>query len=361
MAQEQSTIGYQEALPPRRLGDRPLPVRVAIHILHFVRTKPLAGFGALIVLTILCFGAFAELIERHPPNQIIRTAASACAPHEIDDPRVVCFSPELHEQALQDPTVRLNYPSSRFQEGLGEGVTLSLAMPSRDHWLGTDQRGRDVWSRIVHGSRLALLVGAGAATIALLFGTIFGVVSAYFGGWVDMIIQRCTDALFAFPPLILLLIFAQVVPEPNKYWTTLALGIIGIASVVRIARSAVLTAREEVYVLAARTIGADDRRIMFRHIFPNITAPLIVIFTVSIGGYILAEAGLAFLGLSDPQAISWGRMIDQGRQLGPAHPYLALFVGTALTLTVLGFNLLGDGLRDALDPRLRGASGRPGF
>lgn len=360
MAQQEGAIGLQEPLSPR-LRDRPFPVRAAVQIARFARTKPLAGFGGAIVLVFLFFAAFAEFIERHPPGAVVRTAPQTCEPHQLEDPNVVCFSPELYEEALQDPTVRLNYPSSRFQEGLGEGVVSSLETPSGAHWLGTDQRGRDVWSRVVHGSRLALLVGAGAATIALFMGSFFGVISAYFGGWVDMIIQRFTDALFAFPPLILLLIFAQVVPEPNKYWTTIALGIIGTASVVRIARSAVLTAREEVYVIAARTVGATDRRIMIRHILPNITAPLIVIFTVSIGGYILAEAGLAFLGLSDPEEVSWGRMIDQGRRLGPANPGLALYVGTALTLTVLGFNLLGDGIRDALDPRLRGSGGRPGF
>ena len=131
--------------------------------------------------------------------------------------------------------------------------------------------------------------------------------------------------------------------------------------VVRISRSAVLAVKEDVYVLAARTVGASNTRIMVRHILPNIFSPIIVIFTSLIGGFILAEATLAFLGLGDPVAVSWGRMVNEGRQLGPAKPLMALFVGLALTFTVLGFNLAGDALRDVLDPRLRGRGGRAGF
>ncbi len=152
-----------------------------------------------------------------------------------------------------------------------------------------------------------------------------------------------------------------VVADPTLYWITLSLGILGIAQVVRIVRSAVLSTREEVYVTAAKTVGASDIRIMARHIFPNITAPIIVVFTSTIGVYILAEATLGFLGLSDPTRPSWGKMVEEGRRQGTGEPLMALFVGGALTLTVLGFNLAGDALRDVLDPRLRGRGGRPGF
>jgi peptide/nickel transport system permease protein len=133
------------------------------------------------------------------------------------------------------------------------------------------------------------------------------------------------------------------------------------AGVVRITRSAVLAAKEDVYVLAAKTVGATDLRIMVRHVLPNVFSPIIVVFTSAIGAYILAEAGLAFIGLGDPVAISWGKMVNEGRLLGPAKPTMALFVGLALTFTVLGFNLAGDALRDVLDPRLRGRGGRAGF
>jgi peptide/nickel transport system permease protein len=176
-----------------------------------------------------------------------------------------------------------------------------------------------------------------------------------------MAFQRLADAFQAFPPFILLLLFTQTVDNPSQYFLAFVLGIVGMASVQRITRSAVLAAREDVYVLAARTIGATDQRVMLRHILPNIFSPIIVVFTSAIGAYILAEAGLAFIGLGTAQAISWGKMVNEGRAMGPANPWMALFVGMALSLTVLGFNLVGDALRDVLDPRLRGRSGRAGF
>jgi peptide/nickel transport system permease protein len=239
--------------------------------------------------------------------------------------------------------------------------TLNSAPPSRDHWLGTDLSGRDLYSRIIHGARLALIIGLGASMVAVLFGTIGGVVSAYFSGATDFSIQRVVDAFQAFPPFILLLLFTQTVDHPSQYFLAFVLGLVGMANVQRITRSAVLTAKEDVYVLAARTIGATDTRVMTRHILPNILSPIIVVFTGALGAYILAEAGLAFIGLGDATAISWGRMVNEGRLLGPAKPLMALFVGMALSLTVLGFNLAGDALRDVLDPRLRGRSGRAGF
>jgi peptide/nickel transport system permease protein len=160
--------------------------------------------------------------------------------------------------------------------------------------------------------------------------------------------------MLAFPALILLLLFVQVVPNPTVWTITLALGIVGVAQSLRIVRSAVLTAREEQYVTAAQVIGASDRRIMFRHILPNIVAPTIVIFTISIGAYILSESTLAFIGLGDPVAPSWGKELNEGRQLLSAKPFLSIFPGLAIMFTVLGYNLAGDALRDVLDPRLRG-------
>ncbi|HMO54419.1 MAG TPA: ABC transporter permease, partial [Tepidiformaceae bacterium] len=169
------------------------------------------------------------------------------------------------------------------------------------------------------------------------------------------------DTLQAFPPLILLLLFGQVVANPTLQWNTLSLGILGIANSSRVVRSAVLAAREEVYVMAARTVGATDLRVMGRHIFPNITAPIIVTFTSSIGLYILVEATLAFLGLGDPTRISWGKMVEEGRRNGVSDPWMAFVVGMALTITVLGFNLAGDALRDVPDPRVRGRAARGAF
>jgi peptide/nickel transport system permease protein len=290
---------------------------------------------------------FAPLVSRYDPNR----AFSHPNPG---------FDPQLYQESLSDPTVKLKniaHPEKFIQ---GDVFDQNEGM-STAHWLGTDPLAHDTWARIVYGARLSLFVGIGGALFACTVGTILGLSSGYFGGWIDDLLMRFTDALFTFPPLILLLLIVQVVDKPNKWWITFALGILGIASVVRIVRSTVLSAREEVYVLAAQSIGASDLRIMLRHILPNILAAVIVVFSISIGGYILAEAGLAFIGLGDPVAISWGKMLDQGRQYGVSAPLFAFWVGMAITLSVLGFNLAGDAVRDMFDPRLRGRGGRPGF
>lgn len=329
---------------PRSLSDRALPYRWFVHSKRFMLGKPLGAFGVIIIALLIVAAAFADLL----------------APYGADDsffgPNPE-YDPELADQALDDPTVRLTNPSIVFEET----VPLRAVTPTWEHPLGTTHQGRDLLSRIIYGSQLALLVGVGASAIAAFFGVVLGVISAYFAGLADIIIQRFVDSLQAFPALILLLLITQIVENPNKYWIMLALGVVGVAPVIRIVRSAVLVTREEQFVIAARVVGASDRRIMARHILPNIVAPIIVIFTISIGVYILAEATLSFLGFGDATAVSWGKMVNEGRQLGAGNPWMALFVGLALTITVLAFNLAGDALRDALDPRLRGGGGRPGF
>jgi ABC-type dipeptide/oligopeptide/nickel transport system permease subunit len=330
----------------RSVSDRPMLVRWWISFASFMTRKPLGAFGVVLIVFVVFVALSAPLIQRYDRDRIFESVNPA-------------YDPKLAEAAQADPMVRLQHPPEVFVKG---GL-IGPQAPSSEHWLGTDKYGRDFYSRIVWGSQLSLLVGIGASLIAVTFGLVFGVVSAYFGGIVDLILQRLTDAMLAFPALILLLLFVQVVENPNKYWTTLALGIVGIAQVVRIVRSAVLSARQEQYVMAAEVVGASDTRIMVRHILPNIMAPTIVIFTISIGAYILAETTLAFIGLGDPIAPSWGKMLNEGRQLVSVSgkEYLSIFPGVAIMLCVLGFNLAGDALRDVLDPRLRGRGGRAGF
>jgi peptide/nickel transport system permease protein len=329
----------------RSLSDRPFAMRALIQSQRFMLNKPLGGFGVFLIFLVVFGALFADVIQRYDPETLFSQG----------NPK---FDPEIAARAETDPNVKLQYPSEIWQKG---DQPLRAEGPSSGHWLGTDTLGRDLYSRIVHGTRTAMTVGLGAAIIAVLAGVLIGLATAFFGGLVDFIGQRFVDTFQAFPPLIILLLFNQVVAEPNVWVNTISLGIVGIANIVRIVRSSVLAAREEVYVLAASTIGASDARIMLRHILPNIMAPIIVIFTSSIGLYILAEATLAFLGLGDPVRPSWGKMVEEGRRLGPAAPLMALFVGGALALAVLGFNLAGDALRDVLDPRLRGRGGRTGF
>lgn len=343
MAQQQAVIEQPTAPAYRSRSDRPTVVRWTLAFLSFFKDKPLGGFGALLIILMISVAFLAPVIQRYDPNQIFETPNPA-------------FDPAIAARAEVDPNVKLLYPPEKYTRG---GI-IGPAAPSAAHWFGTDKYGRDLYSQVVHGAQLSMLVGIGSALIAVISGLFFGMISAYFGGWIDMLIQRATDALLAFPALILLLLFVQVVKQPNKYYITLALGIVGISQVVRIVRSSVLTARQEQYVMAGQVIGASDTRIMIRHILPNIMAPTIVIFTISIGAYILAEASLSFIGLGDPVAISWGKMLNQGRTL-VTKPWLSVIPGAAIMLAVLGFNLAGDALRDVLDPRLRGRGGNSGF
>ncbi len=319
------------------------PVRAVRALKNFVVQKPLGGFGVALIVLVILVAFLAPFIQRYEPDEVF----------VVDNP---AYDAELAEKSLTDRSIRFQYPPEKFEQT----VVASVTGVSATHWLGTDTAGRDVYSRMVWGAQLSLLVGVGAALIAIALGTLLGTISAYFGGAVDMVIQRITDTLQAFPALILLLLFLQVVENANKYHMTLALGIVGIAAVIRVVRSAVLRTRAELYIEAARVVGATDARVMVRHILPNIMAPTIVIFTISIGSYIVAEASLAFIGFGDPAAISWGKMVNEGRKLFPASYTMSLVAGGAITLTVLGFNLAGDALRDVLDPRMRGA-GRGGY
>ncbi len=229
---------------------------------------------------------------------------------------------------------------------------LDLSNPTRAHLLGTDERGRDLLTRVLHGARRSMLLGFGAAAIATILGAILGVVSGYFGGIVDLIIQRLVDAFIAFPPLLFLLLLLQT-GESTVPRMIVALSFLNIFGVSRVVRSATLAVRNDVYVEAARVVGAQPPRIVFRHVLPNVFAPIIIIFSTTIGGAILAESTLAFLGLAPPGP-SWGAMVNNGRQFFASAPILVAVGGGALTLTVLAFNIFGDALRDVLDPRLRG-------
>jgi peptide/nickel transport system permease protein/oligopeptide transport system permease protein len=293
----------------------------------------------------MVFVAFsAGWIERYPPDQVF----------SIPNPD---YDPVLAEKAKTDAFIRLQYPPEKFIES-GRIVPQN---PSAGHWLGTDLAGRDLYSRIVHGAARSLGIGLGGALFVLCAGMVFGVTSAYFGGAVDLVIQRFTDALMAFPGLVLLLLIIQIVQEPNEFHLMFALGVGGLAPMIRIIRGIVLTIRQEPYVLAAQVVGATDLRVMVRHVIPQIIPLIMIGVAISIGGLILAESSLSFLGQGSTTAISWGQMVNDGRKLLPASPAMSLVSGGAIAITVLGFNLVGDALRDVLDPRMRGRGSRTGF
>ncbi len=235
-------------------------------------------------------------------------------------------------------------------------VSVSLEPPSPAHWLGTDDLGRDVLSRTIWGSRISLSVGLIAVAIGLGVGVSLGLVAGYLGGLVDLLTMRFIDALLAFPALILAIsITAALGPQLQN--AMIAIGVVAIPLYARLTRGQVLAAREREYVLAARTIGASPRRIVLRHIFPNITNPLVVQATLSIAFAILAEATLSFLGLgAQPPTPTWGADINYSqRYLANLKWWMSVGPGVGIFLAVFAFNYFGDALRDALDPRLRRA------
>ena len=227
------------------------------------------------------------------------------------------------------------------------------AGPSADHWLGNDDIGRDILSRIIFGTRIALIVGLGATTIAVCIGVTVGAIAGYFGGRVDFLLSRLVDALMAFPLLALLLTLSSVF-GPSLRNVVLVIGCSVWASYARVVRAEVLSLRERDYVLAARAAGATDSRIIRRHIVPNALGPVIIIASLAVGGIIILESALSFLGLGVQRpTASWGTMLSDGREFLRKYPHIAIAPGVAIALTVLAFNLIGDGLRDALDPRQR--------
>src|SRR5207248_1125000 len=273
-------------------------------LLKFVRTKPLGVAGALIILGMALLAVF----------------AGALAPYD----------PYVGDYGLQ------------------------FARPSAEHWFGTDEFGRDVLSRIMYGARIALFVGFTASLIGCTIGALLGVISAYWGGRVDLLLERLMDILLAFPQLILALAIASIL-GPAVQNVVIAISIPVIPRVARVVRSAALSVKENPYVEAVQALGATRRRVILQHIIPNVAAPYIIMLTAQLGAAILAEAALSYLGLGAAEPTpSWGLMLSgSAPSYAEKAPWIALFPGIAISLGVFGFNLFGDSLRDALDPKLR--------
>jgi peptide/nickel transport system permease protein len=233
-------------------------------------------------------------------------------------------------------------------------LRISIQPPSDEHWLGTDDLGRDQLSRIIFGSRIAIMVGVVAVTVSGAVGMVMGLAAGYFGGWTEIIIMRFIDALMAFPPIILMLAIAAVLGGGLTN-VMIAVGIGMIPTYCRLMCAQVLSIKENDHILAANTIGASHWRIMFVHLMPNAFPALLILFTLNMGSAILMEASLSFLGIGiNPPTATWGNLINTGYTYLLTNPALSLAPGVAILLVVLAFNMVGDGLRDALDPRLRG-------
>jgi peptide/nickel transport system permease protein len=291
-----------EALPrPWRL---PRPVGL---VLRFGRRKPLGAIGGVIILALLVMALFADRI----------------APYAYDE-----------------SVARMKPPSAQF-------------------WMGTDNLGRDVWSRVVYGARISVTVGFATVALGTLLAIVIGVSSAYVGGTYDILIQRVVDAWISFPALVIILSLLAAL-GPGLLNLIFALSIIGAAGTSRVIRGATLSVMQNPYVEAARAVGAGHARILLLYVLPNIMATIIILATIGLGTVILAESALSFLGFGVPPPYpSWGGMLSgSGRTFMYHAPWMALFPGAAISLAVFGFNMLGDGLRDVLDPRLRGGSGR---
>jgi peptide/nickel transport system permease protein len=276
---------------------------------RFCRRKPLGALGGLIVLALVVMAALAPWIAHYTFDETLRGA-------------------------------RLKAPSAQF-------------------WMGTDNLGRDMWSRVVYGARVSVTVGFGAVLLANGLGAFIGVTSGYFGGKYDICVQRVVDAWQSFPFLVVILSIMAVL-GPGLLNIVLALGVIGAANASRVIRGTTISVAENVYVESARAIGCGHLRIMVRHILPNVAGTIIVLATIGLGAFILAESALSFLGFGVPPPYpSWGGMLSgAGRSFFYQAPWMAIYPGLAISLTVFGFNMLGDALRDVLDPRLRGVGGR---
>jgi peptide/nickel transport system permease protein len=226
-----------------------------------------------------------------------------------------------------------------------------LEPPSSSHWLGTDEVGRDVLSRLAYGARISLFVALLGTAGGVIAGTLVGLTSGFFGGWTDTLMMRGVDIMYAFPGVLLVILIVSIL-GPSLWNLILALMIWGTPTLSRIVRASVLSLKSEDYVLAARTIGADRVRLMTTHLLPNAMAPIIVYATLGVAGSLLTAAGLGFLGLGvQPPTPEWGAMLSQGREYVISAPYLVTFPGLLIFLTVLALNFIGDALRDALDPR----------
>jgi peptide/nickel transport system permease protein len=295
---------------------------------RLLRREPLGGIGAVIVVALLA------MTIGTPQARFGFSLPDSPLGFELGKPWLARYD---KDQMFRDSE---------------SGKLAHFRPPSGRNWLGTDDGGRDNWSRLVWGARRSLFIAFWAMAIATTAGAAVGLISAYFGGWLDTLLQRLMDALLAFPPLLVLLLLLTVT-EPSLLVLAVGLGIVGIPLIQRVVRGVALSEREQPYMQAARLAGATNARMIVFHLLPNIAAPIILLAALGMGAVILIEATITFVAPQHvPFSPSWGIILNSGRNVMLDSPWTALSAGFAITLAVSGFNLLGDTLRDALDPRL---------
>jgi len=239
------------------------------------------------------------------------------------------------------------------QDPFEQNLLNRLQPPSVENWFGTDELGRDVLSRILFGIRVSLLIGFIVAIISLTIGSFLGLVAGYWRGWIDTLCMRIVDIVLCFPSLYLILMLLAVLDKPNIYILVIVISLFSWAGLARMVRGEVLSMRERDFILVAQGLGLSTKRILMVHLLPNVISPILVAATLTVGSAILMESGLSFLGLGvQPPTPSWGNILLSGKDFIHVAWWLSLFPGLAILITVLGFNLLGEGLRDVLDPRL---------
>jgi len=280
-------------------------------VIRLVKEKPLGTASAVITLLLLLTGIFADLI----------------APYGVNETWVGDF----------------------------------LGSPSAQFWMGTDNLGRDILSRVIFGARISVIIGLSTSILATILSVVIGVVSGYIGGKLDLIVQRVVDITMCIPALVLMMVFISII-GPGMLQVIIVIGLLWGVIGSRIIRSAVISVKENVYIQAAEAIGCSTTRILIRHILPNIMAPTIILFSIRVPGVIMTEAALSFLGFGIPPPVpSWGGMLSgSGRRYMYQAPWMVIWPGLALSIVVYGINMFGDAVRDLLDPRLRGGAGRYG-
>jgi ABC-type dipeptide/oligopeptide/nickel transport system permease subunit len=283
----------------------------------------MAGYFTIMLLGFVAFGA--DFLSPHDYQRINLDREKVCVLFEGPSTRKVTL------------------PDGRTREEFVHG-----------HYLGTDLKGRDNLSRLMHGARISLEVGLISQVVAGFLGILIGLISGYYGGWIDMLLMRLTDVMLAFPFLLFVMTIVAVIGNPPIHVVFFVIGLVGWPHLARLVRAQVMVLKEREFIEAARSLGAHDGSILFKHLLPNCMAPIIVQISLGLAGAILSEAGLSFLGFgAQPPLASWGLMVAQGQEAIDPRWWVSIYPGLAIMVSVFAFNLLGDGLRDALDPRLR--------